>query len=275
MITRFAPTPSGYLHAGNAVNALLVAWLARSEHGRVALRIDDMDATRSRPEYVHDVFRVLDWLGVRWDFGPRDPDDFERNFSSQHRREFYRAELEAARERGLAVYACTCSRRSLGDVIPTGGCSGACRDRGISFVPGRTSLRVHVPADTTVLVADETIRLALVMGDFVVWRRDDLPAYHLASVVEDREWNVTHVVRGRDLLQSTAAQLFLADRLGAQAFATARFIHHDLLLGPDGDKLSKSQASRGAPLAATDAELQRLTAAASRIGQEWGISPPA
>ncbi len=275
MITRFAPTPSGYLHAGNAVNALLVAWLARASQGRVVLRIDDMDAARSRREYVDDVFRVLHWLGVDWDTGPRDPMDFERHFSTQHRREYYRAELAAGRDRGLEVYACACSRRDLGDTIPTGGCPGSCRQRQLEFSPGHTALRVQVPHGTTVAVANEVIPLDRVMGDFVVWRRDDLPAYHLASVIEDRDHHVTHVVRGTDLLQSTAAQLFLADHLDAHRFTAARFIHHDLLTGPDGGKLSKSQALRGAPLPHTDAERHHLVATAIRIGQPWGITPTA
>lgn len=273
MITRFAPTPSGYLHAGNAVNALLVAWLAAAAQGRVVLRIDDMDATRSRPEYIDDVFRVLHWLGVEWDSGPRDRADFDLHFSARHRREYYRAELAAGQDRGLQVYACSCSRRDMGGTIPAGGCPGECRQRHLSFSPGHTALRVHVPRGTAVAVAEQAIALDDVVGDFVVWRRDDLPAYHLASVVEDRNHQVTHVVRGMDLLPSTAAQLFLADYLDAPRFTSARFIHHDLLVGPDGGKLSKSQATTGTPLPATDAERHHLITMATRIGKPWAIGP--
>lgn len=262
MITRFAPTPSGYLHIGNAVNAQLVAWLAAAHDGTVALRIDDMDAARCRPEYVEDVFEVLGWLGIDWQLGPRDPNDLDANHSLQRRTEYYRAELWAAAGRGLELYACRCSRSQLGGP-PTGGCPGGCRQASLEYVAGETALRAHVP-----------VHVCPEIGDAVLWRRDDLPAYHLASVVEDRDLGVTHVVRGDDLRASTAIQLFLAPYLDAVGLTRAHVLHHALLTDADGAKLSKSTLGAG-PMRRTRALRRAIADAAAEAGARVGISPPA
>ena len=261
MITRIAPTPSGYLHLGNAVNAQLVAWLATAHAGTVALRIDDMDAPRYRSEYVRDIFRTLEWLGIEWQLGPADEADFEAHHSLRRRTDYYRAELSAAADRGLGLYACRCSRSQL-TRPPTGGCPGGCRDAGHEYSAGETSIRAQVPDD----VCPE-------IGDVVLWRRDDLPAYHLASVIEDRDLGVTHVVRGEDLRASTQVQLFLAPYLAAASFSAARIVHHALITDPRGAKLSKSTL-RGEPLARTPAVRESILRAAADIGATVGITPP-
>lgn len=272
MITRFAPTPSGYLHAGNAANALLVSWLAHAHDGRVALRIDDADTARSRPEYVADVFDLLAWLDIDWQLGPTDVTDFDTGWSARHRVADHRAALDAAITRGLPVYACACSRsRQPGPA--TGGCRGGCAGRDLALEPGRTALRVRVPVDTVVDVGAVPVRLAAELGDFVVWRRDDLPAYQLASVVDDRDLQVTDVVRGVDLLASTAAQLYLAPALNADGFTRARFWHHDVIAAADGGKLSKSQHGRGSPLPRTDESRAEVVALARRLGAPLGVGP--
>jgi glutamyl/glutaminyl-tRNA synthetase len=266
MITRFAPTPSGYLHAGNAVNALLVAWLARANDGAVAVRIDDMDAARYRSQYVDDVFDVLAWLGVEWQLGPTSSAEFDEQYSLRRRTEYYRSELRAAADRGLELYACRCSRSQL-IRPPTGGCPGGCREAGHAFVVGESAIRAHVPGD----VCPE-------MGDVVLWRRDDLPAYHLASVIEDRDLGVTHVVRGDDLRPSTAIQLHLARYLDAASFTAARFVHHGLLTDETGAKLSKSvltaSSTRAGPLLRTSVTRESVANAAREIGARVGITPP-
>jgi len=272
MITRFAPTPSGYLHLGNAVNAQLVAWLAAQHDGRMVLRIDDMDAPRSRPEYVDDVFDLLHWLGLVWQDGPRDSLDFAARHSQQARRSHYWSELEAARSNGLEVYACACTR-TMRTGPATGGCPGGCRAAGLEYEETRTALRVHVPLGTSVLVGDEPVALDTTMGDFVVWRRDGLPTYQLVSVIEDREAGTTHLVRGEDLRESTAAQLFLAPSLQARDFTGATFLHHGLVVAADGSKLSKSQASSG-PLARTDRMRDLVRERAEAMGRPLGISSP-
>lgn len=251
----------------------MVDWLARANDGTVALRIDDMDGPRARPEYVDDIFDVLDWLGIDWTLGPRDAVDFAQRFSLVRRTGEFRTELESAIARGLETYACECSRATQQEV-PTGGCVGGCRDRALPLVPGRTALRVLVPVDTEIEVGGRVVSLADVLGDFVVWRRDDLPAYQLASVVLDRELGVTHVVRGLDLIDSTAAQLFLAPYLDATDFTTATFVHHDLVTGPDGGKLSKSRHDPTTVLDRSAAGLERVDELARRIGEPVGIVPP-
>jgi glutamyl-tRNA synthetase len=274
VITRFAPTPSGYLHIGNAANALLVAWLAAACDGTVVLRIDDMDAPRARPEYVDDIFSVLDWLGIVDLAGPRSADEFTAVHSSRHRMDAYRRAVEELQGSRLEVYACACSRSSLTGPA-SGGCPGHCRSRGLEYVHGQTALRVHVPLGTTVDVDGFGVDLAASMGDFVVWRRDDLPAYQLASLVDDEALGITHIVRGRDLLPSTAAQRFLAGGLGASGFQHATVVHHELVTDPGGGKLSKSQAGSGVPLNRSAATRRLVHETARSLGSTVGISPPA
>jgi glutamyl-tRNA synthetase len=114
-------------------------------------------------------------------------------------------------------------------------------------VPGSTALRIAVDPGTTVSVGDHPIRLDTAMGDFIVWRRDDLPAYQLVSVVEDHDLAITHIVRGRDLVGSSAAQVYLAGWLGADNVIEATYVHHELLTDPTGAKLSKSNQGRTGP----------------------------
>lgn len=273
MITRFAPTPSGYLHEGNAANALLVSWLAARLGARVALRIDDLDAARLRQAYVDDIFETLEWLGVQWDLGPTGPHDPGSGGTPGDRIAHYREALDSAAAAGLQVYACRCSRRML-DGPATGGCPGGCRSAALEFVAGETALRAHVPIGTSITIDDTVIDVADTSGDVVLWRRDDLPAYHLASIVDDRDLAVTHIVRGRDLLEATALQRHLAPFLDAPGVASAVYVHHDLVTDAAGNKLSKSQLDRGAPLARTAAERERIADLARRLGAPVGITPP-
>ena len=238
-VTRLAPTPSGFLHEGNRLNFRTIAALAGEIGATLALRIDDADASRYRREYAEDVFATLHAMGIVWTVGPRDADDFEAHWSQRSRTEYYRAQLRSAVDSGLQVYACACSRTTQRGPA-SGGCTGGCRTLALPLEPGRTALRAVVDVDTTVRIGDETIRLDEEMGDFVLWRRDDLPAYQLVSVVEDRDLGVTHIVRGRDLLPSSAAQVHLAPWLGAQNVAAATYVHHELITDTSGAKLSKS-----------------------------------
>lgn len=267
-LTRIAPTPSGYLHVGNAVNFQLVSWLATAIGARIALRIDDFDAARYRRAYVDDIFAVLDWLQIDCAIGPSTTAEFEAHFSLRRKREHYRAALDSAMESGLDCYACACSRRAL-----AAGAACTCRGEGRVLVEGDTALRVHVPHGTVVRVGERQVHLDRALGDFVLWRRDGLPAYQLASVIEDRDIGVTHVVRGADLLDSTAAQLFIAPALQAHAFANANFVHHGLISGADGHKLSKSALQAG-PMERT-ADLRRLVLQAARdLADQSGLPVP-
>ncbi len=223
-ITRVAPTPSGYLHEGNVVNFLLIDQLATEIDAKIALRIDDADSGRCRREYVDDIFGVLDWLNIDWELGPRDADDQELKFTQRARTDYYRDALTQARSAGLDVFACTCSRSALAG----GRCVHDCRESGGVLRAGESSARVGTPH-----------------GDIVLWRRDDQPAYHLTSIIDDRDLRTTHIVRGSDLRESSELQRRLAPYFGADNVTSAVFLHHDLVLGTDGSKLSKSQLATG------------------------------
>lgn len=236
--SRLAPTPSGYLHLGNAVNFLHTWLLVRQAGGVLKLRIDDLDGDRCRPEYIEDIFRQLDWLGLDWDEGPSGPDDFNRHHSQRLRMERYREVLENLRE-CAPLFACTCSRKEILQRSPSGLYPGTCRH--LSHRSGAShALRILVEPESVLEVACQTLDLSRELGDFVVWRRDDRPAYQLASLVDDLDDAINLIVRGDDLRVSSAAQLYLAAKLGRDEFSRARFIHHPLLFGPAGRKLSKS-----------------------------------
>jgi glutamyl-tRNA synthetase len=241
--SRIAPTPSGFLHLGNGVNFAITWALVRAAGGVLRLRIDDADSGRARPEFVEDVFRQLDWLGIDWDEGPSGVEDFFRNHSQTLRRDRYRAVTDSLMERGL-VYPCTCSRKEILDAFGHGIYPGRCRRGPVRPRPD-FALRLLVEEDAVVRVGGESVPLARRMGDFVVWRKDGLPAYQLASLVDDIDHRMNLVVRGADLLDSTAAQLYLASRLDGEGagFRRARFLHHSLVRGPGGGKLSKSRGS--------------------------------
>ncbi|MFZ5775565.1 MAG: glutamate--tRNA ligase family protein [Thermodesulfobacteriota bacterium] len=238
---RIAPTPSGLLHIGNGVNFVLAWLLTRLYSGALRLRIDDADSDRTRPEFVEDIFRQLDWLQIDWDEGPSGPDDFGRHFSQLHRIDRYR---EALAELGRAthLFPCLCSRKEIQARSTDGLYPGTCRE---TAQPAEAphAVRVQVPPGSIIQVEEYEIALCREMGDFVLWRRDDRPAYQLASLVDDIDDRISLIVRGEDLLTSTAAQLFLADKIEAGSFLAARFHHHPLIIGEEGKKLSKSHDS--------------------------------
>ena len=272
--SRIAPTPSGYLHIGNAVNFLLTSWLVRGLGGRLVLRIDDMDVNRSRPEYVADIFRALEWLRIDCDEGPDGPDSFYRDFTMAGRGDYYRLGLDRLSAAGVELYACRCPRSTRASTGARG-CVGGCRGLDLPLEVGRTALRMHVPGDSQVVVGDRLVDVPATMGDPVMWRRDGLAAYHLASVIEDRDLEVNVIVRGDDLRSSSALQILLAPPLGATGFAQADFRHHGLVTGPDGGKLSKSVSSASLQDFAGDAGLRtRIRDLARRLGDRVGILEP-
>lgn len=222
---RLAPTPSGFLHAGNAVNFTL-NWLAARLHpgARVLLRIDGLDADRKRPEYVQDVFDTLNWLDLDWDEGPRNAADFEKNWSQLLRLPLYFKALDAL-QAGGHLFACGKSRRDLEPF--QGKYPPEFRNQHLSPDDPNVAWRIRTPEGSP-------------LPDFVVRRRDGIPAYQLASVVDDLHFGITHVIRGADLQESTEAQLFLAQCLNRPDYARIQFLHHPLLTDDTGIKLSKS-----------------------------------
>ncbi|PJJ58636.1 glutamate--tRNA ligase family protein [Hymenobacter chitinivorans] len=247
VVSRLAPTPSGYLHLGNAVNFLLTWLIVRRVYGVLHLRIDDLDRARLRPAYVENIFRTIEWLGIDYDHGPSGPEDFERNFSQLHHLAEYEDFLEALRQQSGLLYACCCSRTQVLAHSAGGVYSGSCQPQNLDFEAPETAWRAHVGASTVVNFTDlwlgpVAIELARDLGDFVVRKKDGLPAYQIGSVVDDVRLGVTLIVRGLDLLPSTAAQRWLAAQTPETAgFLQTRLVHHILLPAPDGGKLSKSQ----------------------------------
>jgi glutamyl/glutaminyl-tRNA synthetase len=241
MVSRFAPTPSGYLHAGNALNFILTWTLVRAHHGTLHLRIDDLDAARTKPEYIAHIFRVLTWLGLDWDEGPCDVASFERTFALKHRMARYEAFKQSILSHPL-VYACECSRKEILQHNPSGRYPFTCKDKNLSFVPRKHALRLHIEESSSANAKS----VASTMGDFVIWRKENLPAYQLASLVDDWRMGTTLLVRGEDLLPSTKAQRYLAEQFGLDAFLKVDSYHHALLTTSNAQKLSKSQ--RASPL---------------------------
>lgn len=246
--TRIAPTPSGYLHLGNALSFLLTAALARKTGAQILLRIDDLDGDRTRPEYVQDIFDTLCFLQIGWHEGPRNPEELTARFSQLHRLALYRRALQQLREEGH-VFACTCSRAGILRASPDGTYPGTCRHKGIPLDTPGVCWRLHTEPELPLKAnhPDGSVTTAVLpesMHYFVVRKKDGMPAYQLTSVVDDLHFNVDLVVRGADLWPSTLAQLCLASLLRQPRFGEASFYHHPLLKDTNGLKLSKSA---GAP----------------------------
>lgn len=248
-VGRFAPSPSGRLHLGNLACSLL-AWLsAKARGGRIVLRIEDLDAERCPRRYADLLEQDLDWLGLAWDEGgsrggPNGP------YYQSECAEIYTNSYSILKNAGL-VYPCFCSRAQLhaasaphtadGNVIYPGTCRGLTPDQ-IAEKQSRKApaWRLRVP-DETVAFADGCMgphaeNLLRECGDFYLRRADGVFAYQLAVVVDDARMGVTEVVRGADLLSSTARQLYLYRLLGRKP---PQFAHCPLLLAPDGRRLSK------------------------------------
>lgn len=242
LVGRLAPTPSGYLHAGNVFNFILTWLMVRSANGRLILRIDDLDQDRVRPEYLQSIFDTLDWLEIDYDDGPRSVAEVREHFSQVHRHSSYQQAAERLATLPQTFY-CTCSRKQSSGEEP-------CLGKQHPFIPNSTALKadtrgvlIHLPGTSA------PGRLHEILPFFVIWRKDNLPAYQLASVIDDVAMGVNLIVRGEDLLSSSYAQLYLADLLGLEHFKKAQFVHHPLLNGKDGQKLSKS--TKAAPLRQT------------------------
>ncbi|UOG75682.1 glutamate--tRNA ligase family protein [Hymenobacter tibetensis] len=282
VVSRLAPTPSGFLHLGNAVNFTLTWLLTRRAGGTLHLRIDDLDRARFRPVYLANVFETLDWLELDYDHGPSGPDDFERHYSQRYFLAEYEASLQAARAaQPTLFYACRCSRTDLARATPPGSTTypGTCRPQLLPLDAPETAWRVHVPGTLTVAVPDLLqgpliVPLTAEVGDVVVRKKDGTAAYQLASVVDDVRLGVTLIVRGLDLLPSTAAQLWLATHIpGMAAFQHTQFAHHGLLLDEDGHKLSKStQAGARRGILAEASHPRVVYAAVARL---LGLPQPA
>ena len=226
--TRLAPTPSGFVHEGNLVNFLVISRVAQTCDAAVALRLDDIDRPRIRGEYIDDIFRVLTWLEIPWTDGPRSTADMAQ-WTQHQRLDRYQRAREELWMTGLA-YHCMCSRTQW-NAFTGDSCPGECRQGNHAFQVGRTATRLHLDG----------------IPDPIIWRRDDLPAYHLTSVVDDHDGRVDLVVRGEDLQASTDVQRLISRALPDNTFHEALVVHHPLVT-LEGRKLSKSAGAQASPL---------------------------
>ena len=226
-VGRFAPSPSGRLHLGNLLCALLVWLSARQKDGRVLLRVEDLDTARCPRRYSEQMERDLQWLGLDWDIGPGRDNGTGPYYQSQ-RTEIYQAALETLREKGL-VYPCFCTRAEIhaasaphredGQVVYAGTCrrltAAEIAEKSRNRAP---ALRLITPEERWGFTDGHMGRyeenLAADCGDFLLRRSDGMFAYQLAVVVDDAAMGVTEVVRGADLLDSTPRQLYLYHLLG-------------------------------------------------------------
>jgi len=248
---RLAPSPTGLLHLGHARTFWAAQERARANGGALILRNEDIDSTRFKLEFVSQMIEDLRWFGFQWQEGPDCGVAFGP-YSQSERRPFYAAALEKLRADGF-IYPCTCSRKDIRDAAsaPNAGDEegpiypGTCRNKNFSTLnpqpSTRFSWRFRVPDGETVSFDDGNFgRQKFVagkdFGDFVVWRHDDVPAYQLACVVDDAAMQVTEVVRGGDLLVSTARQLLLYRALN---LAPPGFFHCALMLDEKGQRLAK------------------------------------
>ena len=287
---RLAPSPTGWLHLGHARTFWTAQERARAGGGVLILRNEDLDSTRQQMEFAGAMLEDLRWFGFEWSEGPDVGGPFAP-YNQSARMDFYRAALEKLRA-GNFIYPCTCSRKDIraatraphanddDEPIYPGTCRGKVevrsekdelKEAGPHFAlrtsPLKRSWRFRVPDGEVISFMDGNCGVQQFIagkdfGDFVVWRHDDVPAYQLACVVDDAAMQVTEVVRGADLLVSTARQILIYRALG---FSPPEFFHCALMLDGKGVRLAK----RHDALSLRELRMRGETPAKLRSG--WGV----
>ena len=241
-LTRFAPSPTGYLHLGHVVNAICVWGIARALGGRVLLRIEDHDRLRSRAPFDSAILEDLAWLGFEPDRGPLRQSDEPHVYD----------EALARLARSHRVYACDCSRKEIAAASRGGGAGdetrypGRCRTRRLAPRTGcgmRVEIEPGVERFDDGVLGPQAQEPAIQCGDLLVRDRDGHWTYQFAVTVDDLRQEIDLVIRGTDLLSSTGRQIRLARMLGSERAPV--FLHHPLVRRPSGEKLSKSSGDTG------------------------------
>lgn len=256
---RLAPTPTGRLHLGHAATFLRAGERCRDAEGTLILRNEDLDLQRCRPVYATEAIEDLRWLGLDWTEGP-DVGGPHAPYNQSERLPRYLAAWEKLRDAG-AIYPCERSRRELRERVSAPHeedeeteplyppqwrpAVGTGRD---APAPGEVNWRFRVPDGETIrfrdaLAGEQAFTAGVDFGDFLIWRRDGVPAYELAVVADDLDMQITEVVRGADLLKSTARQLLLYRVLGADA--VPGFAHCPLIRDAAGKRLAKRHDALG------------------------------
>lgn len=267
--TRIAPTPSGYLHVGNAFSFVVTALVAMRQGADIVLRIDDLDRERFRLPYLEDVFNVLDFLGIEPTIGPSGPEAFLKTYSQHLRIDRYMVLLNTLRDAGL-LYVCHCSRKMFTEVAPHAFC--ACKSQQLAFEQPNAVWRwagdLPQLSCTDFDGTSTLVDLSITPGRTALFQRNQLPAYQIASLSDDLDFGITHIVRGADLTDSTAFQLHLAQQLDRPTFAQIKFLHHGLVQ-LESMKLSKSEGATAVHWARS----QGFTRASffTSLAQSWGL----
>ncbi|WP_027158395.1 glutamate--tRNA ligase [Methylobacter luteus] len=235
--TRFAPSPTGYLHVGGARTALF-SWLyARKHGGRFILRIEDTDLERSTQESVNAILEGMTWLGLEYDEGP---------FYQTHRFDRYKEVIQQLLDQGDAYY-CYCSKEELEQLRTEQMANkqkprynGKCRDSAEPRGEGMPVVRFKNPTEGVVVIPDlvkgEIVVANKELDDLIIARADGTPTYNLTVVVDDMDMGVTHVIRGDDHINNTPRQMNILKALGAEL---PKYAHLPMILGSDGARLSK------------------------------------
>lgn len=247
---RLAPSPTGLLHLGHAATFWTAYQRTCRANGTLVLRNEGLDPQRSKPQYVEAFIEDLRWLGIIWQEGPDVGGPFAP-YSQSERYSFYFNAWRQLRDSGV-IFPCSCSRKDLAespsaphDTDDEPIYSGRCRHRVWEAqqyeTPAGVNWRFRVPhgeqiAFTDLHLGEQSYIAGHDFGDFLIWRRDDVPAYQLAVVVDDAAMQITEVVRGADLLRSTARQILLLRALGLPQPA---HYHCDLLRDEHGQRLAK------------------------------------
>jgi glutamyl-Q tRNA(Asp) synthetase len=265
-VGRFAPSPTGTLHFGSLVAALASYLEARAADGKWLLRMEDLDAPREQPGAADQILRALDKLGFEWD-GP-----VLRQSARVGR---YGAVVEDLARRGFA-YACGCTRKELEDsALAIDGSRiypGTCRD---GLAAGKSARAVRLRTHEAPVGFFDRVqgrieqRVAREVGDFVLLRADGIYAYQLAVVLDDLDQGVTEVVRGADLLESTARQIHLQRILGAP---TPRYAHVPVAVNASGEKLSKQTGAQALDLSDPQRELARARRFLGQDEAGWDLA---
>jgi len=264
---RLAPSPTGFLHLGHARTFWIAQQRVRERGGCLILRNDDLDRQRCKPEFVDAMFADLKWFGFEWDEGS-DVGGVCAPYDQSARMDLYRDALESLKSKGF-IYPCNCSRKDIAAATQAPHAvddeepiyPGTCREKqdhqsqvqcrsGVqcegsahrdSVYSARVSWRFRVPDGEKISFGDNQLGSQSFVagrdfGDFVIWRHDDVPSYQLTCVVDDASMRITEVVRGEDLLMSTARQLLLYRAL---ALKPPEFFHCPLVLDESGVRLAK------------------------------------
>jgi glutamyl/glutaminyl-tRNA synthetase len=251
---RLAPSPTGHLHLGHARTFWTAQQRAKTAGGELVLRNEDLDSTRYKMEFVTQMLEDLRWFGFEWSEGPDVGGPFAP-YNQSERMGFYQAALEKLRV-GNFIYPCTCSRKDIRDAVTAPHAAddeliypGTCRDKKLSAnnsqPTARFAWRFRVPDGETIGFKDENLGEQKFVagkdfGDFVVWRGDGVPAYQLACVADDAAMRITEVVRGADLLISTARQILIYRAL---KLVPPQYFHCQLMCDESGRRLAKRHDS--------------------------------